>query len=412
MADNPLFRKAALDKLSSPERLDVLMRVTSPMGWLALGTIGAILIGVIAWSLLGTIPDRIDGRGILLRGGGVLEIKATGTGTITSLNLKVNDTVKTAQLIGQITEAQDADQKLEVQRQDLESRRREYDSTVSIEQGNVAQAQRTKSTIQSEIIDLEGKHARDEAEVARLKPLYESKSITETRWTQAIQAVETTNSQIRQRRNSLGDQDSLIRSASGRIAIKLEAVRSAEVRLQEMMKGVKEQTAVSSQVAGRVIEVRKGIGDRVEAGETIAAVEPVASEIQVIAFVAADVAKRIKSPMPTEISPTNVKREEYGFMLGNVRVVGELAASPQYVQNTLRNEAMVKEMTGAGGSVTEVRAVLREAKDTPSGYEWSTSTGPPFKIDSGTIVNVNVIVDRKRPITLVMPFLKKTFGAA
>ena len=299
-----------------------------------------------------------------------------------------------------------------MQRQDLESRRREYDSTVGIEQGNIAQAQRTKSTIQSEIIDLESRLARDNGEVARLKPLYESKSITETRWNTAIQAVDTTTSQLRQRRNSLGDQDSQIRSANGRIAIKLEAVRSAEVRLQEMMKGIKEQTQVASQVAGRVIEVRKGVGDTVQAGESIATVEPVASEIQVVAFVAADVAKRIKAPMQTEISPTNVKREEYGFMLGQVRVVGEFAASPQYVQNILRNETTVKEMTGSGSSVTEVRCLLRADKATPSGYSWSTSTGPPFKIDGGTIVNVNVIVDRKRPITLVMPFLRKTFGTA
>ncbi len=83
MSENPLFRKAALDKLASPERLDVLMRVTSPMGWLALTTVGGILIGVIVWSILGSIPERIDGQGVLLRGGGKNEIRATGSGTIT-----------------------------------------------------------------------------------------------------------------------------------------------------------------------------------------------------------------------------------------------------------------------------------------------------------------------------------------
>ena len=33
--ENPLFRKAALDKAASPERLDVLMQVTPPPrdGW-------------------------------------------------------------------------------------------------------------------------------------------------------------------------------------------------------------------------------------------------------------------------------------------------------------------------------------------------------------------------------------------
>ena len=30
-----LFRKASIDKVSSPEQLDLLMRVTSPVGWLA-----------------------------------------------------------------------------------------------------------------------------------------------------------------------------------------------------------------------------------------------------------------------------------------------------------------------------------------------------------------------------------------
>jgi HlyD family secretion protein len=44
MSQNPLFRKAAIDKLSSPERLDVLMEVTSPAGWVALWTLGGVLV--------------------------------------------------------------------------------------------------------------------------------------------------------------------------------------------------------------------------------------------------------------------------------------------------------------------------------------------------------------------------------
>ena len=88
MSENPLFRKAALDKLASPERLDVLMQVTSPMGWLALTTVGGILIGVIVWSILGSIPERIDGQGVLLRGGANKEVRSTGSGTLASLDLK------------------------------------------------------------------------------------------------------------------------------------------------------------------------------------------------------------------------------------------------------------------------------------------------------------------------------------
>ena len=71
MDPNALFRKAALDKLASPERLDVLVRVTSPTGWLALLTLGAVIVGVVIWGIVGSIPDRIDGQGILLRGGSI-----------------------------------------------------------------------------------------------------------------------------------------------------------------------------------------------------------------------------------------------------------------------------------------------------------------------------------------------------
>lgn len=53
-----LFRKAALEKLSSPEELDQLMQVTTPRAWLALiGVIALMAIGV-AIGLLGKIPVR------------------------------------------------------------------------------------------------------------------------------------------------------------------------------------------------------------------------------------------------------------------------------------------------------------------------------------------------------------------
>ena len=69
MAENQLFRKSAIEKLASPERLDVLMQVTSPVGWVAIGTVAFILACAIVWSVVGSIPTRIDGQGILLRGG-------------------------------------------------------------------------------------------------------------------------------------------------------------------------------------------------------------------------------------------------------------------------------------------------------------------------------------------------------
>ena len=37
---------------------------------------------------------------------------------------------------------------------------------------------------------------------------------------------------------------------------------------------------------------------------------------------------------------------------------------------------------------------------------WS-GNGPPYKIPSGTVAGVDIIVERVRPITLVIPALRK-----
>ena len=80
-----LFRKAAIDKVSSPEQLDLLMRVTSPSGWLALLTMSPIVAVVGVWAVVGSIADLVDANGTLFRGERLYEVKATMSGSIVTL---------------------------------------------------------------------------------------------------------------------------------------------------------------------------------------------------------------------------------------------------------------------------------------------------------------------------------------
>src|SRR5687768_4824281 len=86
---------AKVDKNKKPEprtadpEQEKMMQVTSPQGWIALIAIGVTLVGVIIWSLVGSIPERIEGLGLVVRGGGIREIRASGGGTLTKLTLKI-----------------------------------------------------------------------------------------------------------------------------------------------------------------------------------------------------------------------------------------------------------------------------------------------------------------------------------
>ena len=53
-----IFRKAALERLSSPEQLDQLMQITNSKGWLALIALAIILGAALVWAIFGRIPTH------------------------------------------------------------------------------------------------------------------------------------------------------------------------------------------------------------------------------------------------------------------------------------------------------------------------------------------------------------------
>lgn len=74
-----VFRAAALARLSSPEQLDERMRVVSARAWLALASLGALIVAFILWSCLGQIALKVKGTGQLVsqKGGPATEAGAT-----------------------------------------------------------------------------------------------------------------------------------------------------------------------------------------------------------------------------------------------------------------------------------------------------------------------------------------------
>src|SRR5687767_1511235 len=99
----PMFRKAALEQLASPDQLDQLLRVTTPRGWIGLGAISALLIAAIIWGVAGRIAATVTGQGILLQGGRVYGVVSPIAGEVTALFVKVGDIVREGQDVAIIT---------------------------------------------------------------------------------------------------------------------------------------------------------------------------------------------------------------------------------------------------------------------------------------------------------------------
>ncbi len=103
MADgSKIFSRAALDKLRSPDRLDMLLPITTPIGWMSLVAVGLLLISVILWSIFGSFTVRADGKGMILDSGGVATVTHVAGGKIAHVYVREGAVVKKGDLIAQL----------------------------------------------------------------------------------------------------------------------------------------------------------------------------------------------------------------------------------------------------------------------------------------------------------------------
>jgi pyruvate/2-oxoglutarate dehydrogenase complex dihydrolipoamide acyltransferase (E2) component len=97
-----MFRRAALERMSTPDRLDELIEVTTPHGWLGLVALVGMLVAVAAWAVYGRVPAVVRGEGMLIREGSLQTLDATVAGKVDALFVKLGDDVQPDQPVARI----------------------------------------------------------------------------------------------------------------------------------------------------------------------------------------------------------------------------------------------------------------------------------------------------------------------
>jgi HlyD family secretion protein len=166
---------------------------------------------------------------------------------------------------------------------------------------------------------------------------------------------------------------------------------------------------MQSPYTGRVLEILATPGTPITAGSPIFELEEETDALEAIAYVPAAQGKRIRPKMVAQVSPSTAKREEHGFIVGEARAVSEVPVSRESMMRTLGNEIVVDGLLKAG-PVIAVTVALQSSSETPTGFRWSSSKGPPTLLTRGTPCSVQFIVERKRPISLVIPKLREITG--
>ncbi len=325
-----LFRKKALEHISSPDQLDELMSVTTYKSWIALGTLLLILASVLLWSIFGSVSTTVSGAGAVIRHGGVLVIESTGSGRINDILVRVGDRVKKDQVVAHVY------------------------------QGGL-----------------------------------------EKRVTQA--KVNEENARIDQDRKKVAHEAGLISREAFREAS--EKHQNAEAALRIIETEMENASTVRSPYDGRVLEMRMEPGTFIREGTPLLSLERVDVPLEAILFVPFG-GKRIQVGAQVEITTETVKREEYGYLLGSVLSISPQSASKEGMMRYLRNEQLVSQLSKDQAPVI-LEVFLEEDPHTVSGLRWSSKTGPPFKLNSGLLFSANIVVEKQRPISLLLPTIRK-----
>ena len=97
-----IFRKEALDHLSTPEQLDQLLRIVTLKSWIPLAVIAGGIFAAVVWSIVGSIPVTVQGTGLLLYPRQIVPIQSPASGQLIRFVVEENDKVEAGQVLGKI----------------------------------------------------------------------------------------------------------------------------------------------------------------------------------------------------------------------------------------------------------------------------------------------------------------------
>jgi len=413
------FRKIAFDRLSSPDDLDRVLRVTSMRSWILLSALVGVMATAITWSAVAVVPQKVFGSGILLKSGGIFGVVAPVTGRVADVSVSAGDVVKEGQVIARIAQPELAD-RLQDARIRLTNLQQGHD--LLLKSGN-RQLQVQIQALEQQATNLQEAIAADEARVKYVseKVVSQQQLVNEGRLVRqtlinTITDRDNVAGQIRTRRAQLTELQLRTLQARSELDLGVQksafAVREAKNEVEQLERALTSGAEVRSPFTGRIVEAAVEQGAIVNRGESLFTLDltgRTVAALEALAYVPAKDGKRIAAGMMVQISPSTVRPEEYGYLLGKVTYVSDLPASAKGMLRVLKNESLVNTLTG-GTPPHEVHVDLLPDMTAASGYRWTTPHGPPTSIQSGTLCNTAIIVEFRRPIQMVLPFFRRTSG--
>lgn len=412
-----LFRKAALERLSSPEQLDRMVTVTGSKTWSALIMICAMVAAIVFWSIYGSIPTRVDGQGILINSGGrVIDVQSTGSGNLAEILVSVGDHVEAGQVVARLSQTQ-----AETSHQNALAIVSEREFELGrIQSQNAVEFDVKKASFDRRRIALESRIAASQQQVdyltsrlADLERLLTAGTVTRDVVNRARDEANRAAQELADTQGALilleAEELDLIAALENRERMAADALSDARRNVSQIEVTLSRSSTVTAPAAGRVTEIKTAPGALVGEGQSLFSFQSGDDFLELNLYISPMQGKRVEPGMRVQISPSTARREEFGTVYGIVDWVSEFPVTIDGMRSMLQNDDLARTFS-AGGPPYLARVRLEADPDTISGYRWSSARGESMALSGGTLASGEITVSEQAPISLVIPLLREFTG--
>lgn len=416
-----IFRQTSLDQLSTPEQLDQVMHVTSSAAWVALTALFALVAAGLVWSFIGTVPVKVTGRGILISPGGVLDVISSSQGRITRFLVVPGDWVESGTVVAHVAQP-DIESQVDVARAEAAEAQNQLRRIMDFQQRERA-AQSSFLAQKRAVLAQERSFLED-----RLKWLYEREIVDAELTAKGLIArnrvvdtkieINTTKEKAARAANEikrldLEESNLALLKEKEQVEQKLK-IAGIQRKQETTQDALKRKGELISPYSGRIVEFKVNAGEVIESGRALFSMLPQANsdrhrtDLVAELYVRPEDGKKVQPGMMVQISPSTVKREEYGFMEGTVTDVATIPSTEEGMLRKLKNKQLAQQLSG-GGAPFEVAVRLSLDPRSRNGFKWSSSAGPETEINPGTLAEGTITVRRVHIIGLLIPLFERLF---
>ena len=251
---------------------------------------------------------------------------------------------------------------------------------------------------------------------ARIQEIDVQEASTQRQYLESLNKIDQINANLEQNKTELAK---LNQQEVEQKLQKYNQIQEVKRNIAKFEQQIGSQTKIQSEYDGQVLEVGVVPGQIINEGTSLGVIQKTVEgdnqlKLTSVAYFADKDGKQIKPGMEVQVTPSIVKRERFGGIIGKVTEVSSFAVTSQNIGVVVGNKEIAQILSQAlsqtGAVIIQVYAELETDPDTESGYKWSSSKGPPTRLSPATTTLIRVKIGSRAPISYVIPLFRSWTG--